>query len=253
MVRQNRLLDKLKKGEAAIGCQVRSRSGLIAEIFGYGGFDYIFIENEHFAYNIESAEEVIRACALSGTESILRIPDHDPAKILQYLDLGVKGLLLPHVDTGEQARAIVSAGKYRPLGCRGYSNTSRATLYGSIPMEEYKRLANQNTMLIAFIESEEGVRNLEDILKSGIDAIHIGPGDLSETITDPKELQKTLDYIVATARKAGIPVASVSATVEGAVALIKSGVSMVSYSSDLMLLKAAAEKAVTAFREGCGA
>ena len=221
---------------------------MVTEIFGYCGFDYIFIENEHFGYNIESVEEIIRACDLAGTESILRIPDHDPAKILQYLDLGASGLLLPHVDTGEQARAIVEAGKYLPRGKRGFSNTSRATKYGDIPKEEYKCLANANTMLIGFIESIEAVRNLDAILASGLDAIHIGPGDLSETIKDSAELQRTIDQIIVTARKANIPVACVTATVDGAIALVKRGVSMVSYSSDLMLLKEAGKHAVMSFR-----
>jgi 2-keto-3-deoxy-L-rhamnonate aldolase RhmA len=249
MVIQNRLLEKLGRGEPAIGCQVRSRSAQIAEIFGYSGFDYIFIENEHFIYNSESVEEIIRACDISGTEPILRLPDHDPGKILQFLDAGVSGLMLPHVDTPEQARAIVEAGKYRPQGKRGFTNASRATRYGGLPIKDYQRLSNANTMLIGYIESETAVRNLEGILAAGLDAIHIGPGDLAETIPDPDELKRALDYIVATARKARIPVASVAANIKEALKLVECGVSMVSYSSDLMLLKGMAGQVVSTFRE----
>ena len=84
---------------------------MIAEIYGQCGFDYVFIEGEHFPYGPESVLQMVRGCECGGIEPILRIVDHDPGKILQFLDMGVTGLLLPHCDTPQQAKAIMDAGK----------------------------------------------------------------------------------------------------------------------------------------------
>ena len=214
---------------------------MIAEVYGSCGFDYVFIEGEHFPYNIESVLHLIRACECGGIEPFLRIPDHDPGKILQYLDMGVKGMFFPHCDTGAQARAIMAAGKYAPVGARGFSNTSRATGYGMFPMDEYKAFANKNTMMIPFIESKEAVERIDEILAAHPDAIHLGPGDLSESYGTPassQTVQRAIDHVIERCAGVGIPVAAPAATPEEAVTLIQRGVNMIDLSSDLMLLRA---------------
>jgi 4-hydroxy-2-oxoheptanedioate aldolase len=247
----NTVVEKLERGNVVIGCQVRTRSPMIAELYGYCGFDFVFIEGEHFPYDMESVLDVVRACDCVGIEPFLRIPCVDEGKILQSLDLGVKGMFFPHVDSGADAKRIMDAGKYAPEGNRGYSNTSRATEYGGLPMDAYKKQANKNTMMIPFVESKAAVERLEEILATGVDAIHIGPGDLSESFGQPINsgaVQGAMDYVVKTATKVGIPVAAPAATAEEAVSLIRRGFRIISFSSDLALLRSTCSKALGEIR-----
>ena len=252
MIKSNRIREKLRAGEPVIGCQIRTLNPMIAEIYGACGFDYVFIDGEHFPCQPVQVMDLVRGCELGGLEPVLRIVDHDPGKILQYLDMGVTGMILPHCDNGEQARAIVSAGKYSPVGKRGYTNTSRATGYGTMPMSEYKKTANENVMLMPMIESKEAVENIDDIIASGIDVLKLGPGDLSDSygveISDPL-VQNAIDLVIEKGNAAGIPVGAPAATVEEAVAYIRRGVKLISFSSDLMLLRAVGTRSVKEIRQ----
>ena len=251
MVTSNRIWDKLKKGEPVIGCQIRTRSPMIAEVYGCCGFDYVFIEGEHVPDGPESVLDMVVACELAGIEPLLRIVDHDPGKILQALDMGVKGMIVPHCDSGAEARALMMAGKYGPIGERGFSNTSRATGYGTLPMETYKELANANTMIIPMIESRAAVENLDEILDAKVDALHIGPFDLAESYgasVHDKTVQQAIDTVLEKATAVGVPVATVSATPEEAARNLRKGFRMISFSSDLALLKSAGTRALEQIR-----
>lgn len=178
-VEYNPMLEKMRRGEPVLGCQVRSRSPLIAEMIAYCGFDYVFIEGEHFPYNIETAENVIRACQLGGAVPVMRIPSHEDGLILQLLEAGIMGIIFPHIDTKEQAVHAVNEVKYAPKGHRGFGDAARASRYGFIPTKEYLNCVNENVMVIGMIESQEGIRNLDSILTSGIDILRVGAKDLS--------------------------------------------------------------------------
>lgn len=247
LIKQNRVLEKLKRGEVVIGCQIRSCAPMIAEVYGACGFDYVFIDGEHFPYNVESVLEMVRACECGGIEPILRIVDQDPGKILQYLDMGVTGMIFPHCDSAADAKRIMHAGKYKPVGERGFSNTSRATGYGTLPMDVYKALANENTLMIPMIESRLAVENLDGILETGVDALHIGPGDLAESYGLPisdHTVQLAIDRVIEKAALAGVPVGAPAAAVDEAVSYIRRGIQMISFSSDLMLLRSIGTKSI---------
>ena len=99
LIEKNPMLEKMKRGEPVLGCQVRSRSPLIAEMLGYCGLDYVFIEGEHFVHNIETVENQIRAIQVAGAVPIVRIPSHEDGLILQVIEAGVMGVIFPHIDT----------------------------------------------------------------------------------------------------------------------------------------------------------
>lgn len=178
-VKNNPMLEKMRRDEPVLGCQVRSRSPLIAELIAYSGFDYVFIEGEHFAYNIETAENLIRASQMAGAVPVMRIPSHEDGLILQLLEAGIMGIIFPHIDTKEQAVHAVNEVKYAPIGHRGFGDGARASNFGFIPTKEYLEFVNKNVMVIGMIESREGIRNLDAILSSGIDILRIGAKDLS--------------------------------------------------------------------------
>lgn len=179
LVEQNPMLEKMKRGEPVLGCQIRSRSPLIAEMAAYCGLDYVFIEGEHFVHNIETVENLIRAVQTAGVVPIVRIPSHENGLILQVLEAGAMGIIFPHIDNREQALHAVQEVKFSPKGNRGFGDSARASKFGFISDEQYLRLVNENVMTIGMIESEEGIRNIDEILDAGLDVIRIGAKDLS--------------------------------------------------------------------------
>ena len=183
-MRTNMMLEKMRRGEPVLGCQVRSRSPLIAELLGYSGLDYVFIETEHFVHNIETIENQIRAVQIGGAVPIVRIPSHEDGLILQVLEAGAMGIIFPHIDTKEQAVHAVNEVKFAPVGHRGFGDSARASEFGYIPTEEFLPYVNKNVLAIGMIESQEGIDNLDDILTSGIDVLRVGAKDLSLDMGD---------------------------------------------------------------------
>ena len=179
LIEKNAMLEKMRRGEPVLGCQVRGRSVLMAEMMAYCGLDYVFIECEHFVHNIESIENEIRAIQLGGAIPIIRIPSHEDGLILQVVEAGVMGVVFPHIDTYEQAVHAVNEVKFSPVGRRGYGDSARASKFGFVPDESYLSYVNNNVMVIGMIESQAGIDNLDKILTSGIDVLRIGARDLS--------------------------------------------------------------------------
>ena len=165
----NKIMQTIRSEGISIGIQIRSRSPLTAELMGICGFDFLYIDNEHWLCDEESIENMIRAAQLTGMTPLVRIPSHDPQAIGHFLDSGAMGIIIPHIDTYEQAKMVFEAGKFPPIGHRGASYTARASQYGiHCTSEEYMELSNCNTMIIPMIESVKGVNNIEAILDTGI-------------------------------------------------------------------------------------
>jgi 4-hydroxy-2-oxoheptanedioate aldolase len=127
---------------------------------------------------------MVRACEISGLVSIVRPPVNRPDVILRFLDRGAQGVQVPHVNTAAEARAVVEAVKFHPLGKRGYTMSSRAAHYGlKEPAAQYLESADRETLVCVLIEEVEGVRNLDEMLKvEGIDVYFVGSGDLSQSM-----------------------------------------------------------------------
>lgn len=145
----------------------------------YCGLDYVFIEGEHFVHNIETVENQIRAIQVAGAVPIVRIPSHEDGLILQVIEAGVMGVIFPHIDTKEQALHAIREVKYPPVGNCGFGDSARASKFGFLPTEQFLDYVNENVMVIGMIESREGIRNLDEILSTGIDVLRIGAKDLS--------------------------------------------------------------------------
>lgn len=249
----NRLYERMKQGEPIIGCKLTSRSPLMAELIGYCGYDYVFIDAEHCAYNMETVENAVRATQMGGADAIVRIVDRDPGKILQVLDIGAAGILLPHVEDGAQAAAIVSAAKYYPEGHRGFSDCSRASKFGLVPMEEHRQLSNHHTMMIAMLESKQACDNVEEILDAGIDAITIGRKDLSESmgfggvIND--EVTAVVSQVRAVAKRRGVPLGGSGFEAACFSQRLAEGCTMFNVGSDLLTVKKALLASLAEFQK----
>lgn len=246
----NRLKAKLQRGEIAAGVWLTWLDPNLVEFYGYLGFDYVIIDAEHLAVDKTNCQELVRACDVVGLTSIVRPPNKESSTILGFLDLGAQGIYAPHVQTASDARNVVKAVKYAPLGSRSM-NYPRPMKYGLTddPQQMYSQ-ANDDIMVIVLVEEPEGVANLDDILGvEGIDIVGIGDGDLSHALgfvgdkTNP-ELRRIVDdseaRIVASTKMTD----AVVVDLDGALDSISRGAKMISL-SDRDLLAAAGREFVS--------
>ena len=195
---RNLAKERIKAGKPIVGAVVHFAAPDFIEMLGFAGLHWVFIDCEHGSMSEESVEGMVRAAEVSGITPIVRPPGDDPHVILRYLDLGAQGLIIPHVETKEDAQAAVCNTKYYPLGERGVGRV-RWSKWGTAGSEgELLAQANEMTMIIALVESAKGVENLPGILSvEGIDAIMIGPSDLSQSLGLPCQYKhpKVQEYV----------------------------------------------------------
>lgn len=177
------LKSKLKNNTLSIGSWINFAHPAIAEIMADAGFDWLVVDMEHSVITIREAEELIRIIDLKGKTPLVRLTANDPNQIKRVMDAGAHGVIVPMVNSKEQAEAAVRAVKYPPVGARGVG-LARAQKYG-FGFEEY--VARQkDSIVIAQIEHIEAIHNLEQILSvEGIDGTIIGPYDLSGSMGKP--------------------------------------------------------------------
>jgi len=226
---KNRLKETLKAGRAAIGTFLNIPSPNLVEMIGYAGLDFVIIDFEHGRPDLETTENMVRACEVSGLTSIIRIPNYsDRGLYLHALDSGAMGVQIPMIDDAEMAEIAVRLAKYQPRGVRGLAG-GRATRYGAIPLAQYVKQANEETMVIAQIETVEAAKNAEAIAAvDGVDLVFVGPTDLGQSmglagqLTHPDVLD-LIDDITKRVLSRGKPVGCLTASVEVAAEQIKKG------------------------------
>jgi 4-hydroxy-2-oxoheptanedioate aldolase len=200
---KNVMKAKLKTGAPVIGFQIMGNWAEIVEIVGLLGSDFVFLDGEHGALGLPEIASLVRAAECVGITPIARVPRNAPDVILRYLDIGVQGIIVPNVNSREEAERAVKAVKYYPLGERGcgYGHSMDYSL--KQPFAEHVKEANRETMVITQCEAKEGLDNLEEIVKvPGIDIIFIGPGDLSQSLGVPGQLDHpSVQEAIARAKK----------------------------------------------------
>ena len=202
-MRPNKVKQKLQNGELALVTGGLNHADDI-EQFGPAGFDGVWLEGEHGPVDFADVSDLTRACDLWGLTSIVRINQNDQGWIYRTLDRGAQGIVVPHVNTREEADNVVAGGKFAPLGKRGMW-TSRQ----GIGVADYFNAANDHTLLIVLIEDIVGVRNLDDILKvDNIDVFFVAPSDLATSMghignAGHPDVQRTIDGALAKIQQAG--------------------------------------------------
>ena len=179
-LRPNRVKHKLAKGEVATVLQGELTADLV-ELLGPSGFDGMWIEGEHGQIDFGDMRDITRACDLWGMTSVARVNLNLPGVVYRTLDQGAQAIVMPHVNTAEEARAVVDAAKFHPIGSRG-SWTSRQ----GIGVDDYYAKANDETAVIVLIEDIVAVRNLDEILEvDRVDVFFIAAGDLAQSMGHP--------------------------------------------------------------------
>ena len=186
-MKKNRMKEKLRAGEPVYGVSVMIPSPQIVEMVGAAGFDWVLLDCEHGTLTLESVELMAMAAEACGITAIARPVTRSPEHILQVLDRGVMGVQVPHVNTAEDARQVIAAVKYHPLGQRGLAAGTRAAVYDSHgTLADHVKAANEATLIAIQIEDEAAVRNIDELLKvDGIDVFFVGPSDLSQSMGHP--------------------------------------------------------------------
>lgn len=175
----NRLKLRLAAGETVFGCWLGMADPYAAEMAATCGFDWLLIDGEHAPNGLRSTIEQLAVIEPSPACPVVRLRDDDAARIKQVLDAGAQSLLIPMIETADQAQRAVKATRYPPEGIRGVgSSLARASRFSAIP--DYLKTANDQVCLILQIESRAGLTALDDILAlDGIDCVFIGPADLA--------------------------------------------------------------------------
>lgn len=207
-MRVNKIKEKVNRGEVAFGGLLNHYCPAEVELVGALGFDWVFFDCEHGWLDGAEVENMVRAADLYGLTPVVRIPTNT-SSMLHYLDLGVLGIVVPQMDTREQAERAVSEAKYYPLGKRGSNyGMGRNNNYGAgmKDIKDYYEASNRETMVSALIESVEGVKNIEEILRvPGLDSTWTGPTDLAQSMGMPPQqaIDEAVDKIVEATVRAG--------------------------------------------------
>lgn len=178
------LKKRLKQNEITIGSWITIGSTIVAEIMARAGFDWLVVDMEHSAITLAEAQDLIRVIELSGVTPLVRVGHNQPNLIKRVMDTGAHGVIVPMINTKEEAEQAVGSVKYPPLGFRGVG-LARAQKYGD-DFEGYRLWNQEESLIIVQIEHIKAVENLEDILSvAGVDGFIIGPYDLSGSLGVP--------------------------------------------------------------------
>lgn len=219
------------------------------ELMKLAGLDLVTIDLEHAPLSIETAAQMLAIARARGLATLVRIPSHGYEWVQRTLDAGGDGVLVPHVDTPEQARAVVTAARFPGGGTRGMGPTTRAGDWGLSPMPEYQAAGNQ-TAVVAQIESRLAVDNVEAIVAAGVSALFIGPVDLAcemGVAADSEELGEARTRVLAASRDAGIPCGIAAGTGAAGKKLLDEGFSFVLVGNDCTMLGSAARAVAAEF------
>jgi len=198
----------LKSNKPQIGLWLDMADAYAAEIAGYAGFDWLVIDGEHGPNDLRSILAQLQALSASSAEPVVRPPMGETWMIKQLLDIGARTLLIPMVDSAEQARALVRAVRYPPAGVRGVgAAVARASAFNTIP--DYAETAEDEICLLVQAESRAAIADLANIAAvDGIDGVFIGPADLAADMgflgrMDAPEVQQVIEAAIATILAAG--------------------------------------------------
>jgi len=255
--RSRDLKTRMRAGRIVIGCWLTLPDLSVAEILAGAGFDFLMIDGELGAFDLGSLQTAFAACRGTASVPIVRVPWNDAVRIKQVLDIGAEGIMLPQIGTPEEARQAVAACKYPPQGVRGFG-PRRASDWGR-NTDGYVASANDDILVIPQIESVTAARGIDAILDvAGIDAICLGPNDLSGSVGLLRQLAHptvagAIDHVLARCKARGMPACTgVTLPADQALAMTERGATFILAADDAGLLANGAADALAKLRPGSG-
>jgi 4-hydroxy-2-oxoheptanedioate aldolase len=255
-MRENRLRTLWRDDKAAVNGWLAIPSAFSAETMAHLGWDSLTVDMQHGVVDYQMAVNMLTAVSTTNTVPLVRVPWLEPGIVMKSLDAGAYGVICPMINTRADAERFVSYVRYAPKGSRSFGPI-RAQLYGG---PDYAKHANDTIIAFAMIETRQAVENIDHILSvEGLDAIYVGPSDLSLTLgctpkfdQEEKPVVEAIDHIVARAKAHGVVAGIHNGTPEYAQRMIAKGYRFVTLSSDSRYMAAGAQAAVAKMRAGVG-
>lgn len=251
-MRENTMMSRWRAGQPTLGTWLSIPSSFSAEVVAHQGFDYVCVDMQHGVIDYQVALTMLQAISTTPSIPIARVPSNEFGIIGKMLDAGCYGVVIPMVNSPEEAKRAVDACKYYPLGARSFGPV-RAGYYGG---SDYYVNANANVACIVMIETRQAIEQIDEILAvPGIDAAYIGPADLSITLdlapgmdNDAPVFNDALAKVVDACRRHGVtPGIHSNATI--APKRLAAGFRMVTISGDTGALAAGAARDLKSVRE----
>lgn len=239
-----KLKKMLRGGGAVVNGWLSLPDSYAAEVMGRAGWDCLTIDMQHGAAGAESLPQMIAAAGAGGTPVMARAPWLEEGVIMRILDSGAAGVICPMVNSGEDARRFVNAGRYAPLGRRSFGPFRAAMVFG----DDYHETANEKVTLLAMVETREAMENMDAIMSTpGLDGVYVGPSDLAMSMgfapgfdqTRPEVVAAIAD-ILAAAKKRGLVAGIHNGTAAYAKKMVEKGFQFVTIGSDARFIKAGA-------------
>lgn len=257
-VQPNLMKAKIASGGLAVGMIVRlMRNVEIAAIAKSAGFDCLYIDLEHSAFSFESVSQICMTATALGVTPLVRVSGHDPAMISRTLESGAQGVIVPHLDTADQARSVVDAAKFPPSGSRSLLGPNPHTLFRVGPAAETMQAMNDAVLVAGMIESVTAVENADDIAAvPGLDMLLVGTNDLCNSLGIPGQLDhpsvhRAYATVAAACKKHGkhLGVGGLNSRPDVAQEMIDLGGRYISAGSDTGFLMSAATTTAALYRQ----
>jgi 2-keto-3-deoxy-L-rhamnonate aldolase RhmA len=238
-----------------VGTFVKLPSLELAEIIGETGFDFVVIDTEHALLSVRDVYSLVVLYSRMGMAPLVRVTDHGYGDAQRYLDAGAAGILVPHVSNAEQAAATMRQFRFPPDGTRGMGYAARAGRWGMLPggAAEYVRAGQEDVARIAMIEERESVEDIDRILATpGVDAVFVGPGDLSLSLGVPggsPEVRAAVTTAIEAAVRAGVPAGTVVSDGEQARLRAEQGCRFILIGNDTGMFVDAARRTLATARD----
>lgn len=246
--------DRLRSGEVLFGpwCVIPSAS--VTNIIASTGVDFVIIDLEHGPTSFETAEDMARAAKSTGTSALTRVGTISEEQILKSLDMGADGVLVAHVETACDAKAVANLCKYHPEGRRGFSPYTRAGGYSGRDIAEHARRQNERALTGVILEGRTGIENIEAVVATPqLDLVYIGAYDLSQAlgipgqVDDPK-IKSHMEQCVRVIRDAGVAAGGfVAKNGDDMAWMVDIGMQFVTFLPDCSVLHGAMQAAVEQF------
>ena len=248
---KNTFKSAILNGNVQLGIWTGIRDAMVMEMLGDTGFDFITIDTEHTANEFPDVIAALQAIKSTSAQAAVRVPALDPVIIKRVLDAGAQTLFVPYVQTVEEAELAAASVAYPPKGIRGVAGGARAQAYGAIG--DYFHKAREEICLIVQVETQLGLDNLEAIAAvDGIDAIFVGPADLSASLGYPGQMSSepmkaAIRDAIERITAAGKPAGFLARNKELLELAKEAGAKLIVPEIDTSLLRQAAMEAVAAY------
>lgn len=255
-MKPNSLRACLQAGQPVVGTMIQEiRSPFIVHAFANAGFDFVYVDMEHGRFGLESAVDLLQIIRLTNMVPLVRVPDNQYYWIARLLDAGAQGVMVPRVETRQQAEAAVQSVRYPPAGQRGLAVARGHNDYKRQDALAFARDANHENLLIVQIESKSAVANVDEIVSvPGVDIALIGPGDLSQSLgislkMDHPDMLAAIDTVVAACKRHNVIVGLHVGDMKAIKHWGQNGILLLSGYSDLDILLDGSIQVCKSFRE----